>query len=61
MLKPADWVTINVHAIITGLTRKAIEKKIENGYWLEGKQFKRAPDGRIFISVPGYYDWVEGK
>jgi hypothetical protein len=55
---PAPYVTIGLASSITGLTRKAIERKIEEGKWLEGLEYIRR-DGRIFISMKGYTAWVE--
>ena len=54
-----DYVTIPVAAAITGYTPKAIRRKIEAGVWLEGREFRRAPDGHVLISVKGYELWVE--
>lgn len=56
---PVRYVTIDVAATVTGLTRKAIERKIEDGKWLENKQYRRAADGRIYIDIRGYEQWVE--
>ena len=56
---PAKYVTIALAAIITGLTEKAIRRKIEEGKWIEGREYRRSPDGGIFISLTGYYQWVE--
>lgn len=58
-LAPAPYVTIPLAATISGLTVKAIEKKIEVGKWLEGREYRRSPDGGIFISIKGYTSWVE--
>ncbi len=55
----ADYVTIPVAAAITGYSAKAIRRKIEAGVWLEGREFRRAPDGHVLISVKGYELWVE--
>jgi hypothetical protein len=55
----AEYVTIPVAAAITGYTAKAIRRKIEAGVWLEGREFRRAPDGHVLISVKGYELWVE--
>ena len=33
--------------------------KIEDGIWLEGREFRRAPDGHVLISLKGYQQWVE--
>jgi hypothetical protein len=54
-----DYVTISVAAAITGYSAKAIRRKIESGIWLEGREFRRAPDGHVLISVKGYELWVE--
>jgi hypothetical protein len=56
---PAPYVTINLASAITGLTRKAIERKIEDGKWIEGREYRRSPDGGIFVSIEGYRKWVE--
>lgn len=56
---PAPYVTIALAAIMTGLTEKAIRRKIEDGKWLEGREFRRSEDGGIFISMQGYARWVE--
>jgi hypothetical protein len=55
----ADYVTIPVAAALTGYSAKAIRRKIESGVWLEGREFRRAPDGHVLISVKGYELWVE--
>lgn len=58
-LAPAPYVVIPLAATITGLSAKAIYRKIEEGHWLEGREFKRGPDGHIYISIKGYTAWVE--
>ncbi|WP_071733003.1 excisionase [Burkholderia ubonensis] len=59
LISPAPYVTVGLAATITGLTEKAIRRKIEDGKWLEGREFRRSPDGGIFISIKGYQQWVE--
>ena len=56
---PAPYVTIALAAIVTGLSEKAIRRKIEDGKWLEGREYRRSPDGGIFISLKGFQQWVE--
>jgi len=56
---PAPYITIALAAVITGLSEKAIRRKIEDGKWLEGREYVRSPDGGIFISMTGYKRWVE--
>lgn len=55
----ADYVTIPIASAMTGYSAKAIRRKIEAGVWLEGREFRRAPDGHVLISVKGYEQWVE--
>lgn len=59
-LAPARFVTIKNAAMVIGLTEKAIQRKIEEGYWVEGKQYRRAPDGRIYVDLEGFAKWVTG-
>ncbi len=59
LVAPAPYVTIALAALITGLTEKAIRRKIEDGKWLEGREYRKSPDGGIFISIKGYQQWVE--
>ena len=56
---PASYVTIRLASAITGLSEKAIQRKIEDGKWLETREYRRSPDGGIFISLKGYQQWVE--
>lgn len=58
-VSPAPYVTVSLAATITGLTEKAIRRKIQEGKWLEGREYRRSPDGGIFISLKGYQQWVE--
>jgi hypothetical protein len=54
---PFEWVLIPVASAATGLSVKAIERKIEEGKWLDGREYVRR-DGRIFVSVKGFNRWV---
>jgi hypothetical protein len=58
-IAPAPYVTVPLAAAITGLSVKAIRRKIEDGKWLEGREYRRSPDGGIFISLKGYQQWLE--
>lgn len=55
----ARYVLIPLFSSLTGYTPKAIRRKIEDGVWVEGGQFRRAPDGHILMDLQGYYEWVE--
>lgn len=59
-VSPAPYVKIPLAATIFGTTRKAIECKIASGKWVEGRQYRRSPDGEIYISVKGVTAWIEG-
>jgi hypothetical protein len=61
LILPARYVRIVLAQALTGYTVKAIERKIERGDWVEGKLWRRAPDGRIVIDMTGYHQWVEGR
>jgi hypothetical protein len=37
---------------------KAAEKKIDSQVWMEGRQYRRAPDGRRLVDLEGYEKWV---
>ncbi len=61
IVAPAPYVTISLASKITGLSEKAIRRKIEDGKWIEGREYRRSPDGGIFISVKGFMKWVEAE
>ena len=54
-----EWVLIPMFASMTGYTDKAVRRKIEDGVWIEGKHYRRVPDGRITMNLKKYYQWVE--
>jgi hypothetical protein len=45
-------------ALAYGLTKKAIEHKIADGKWLEGVQYHRDEEGRIWLDQKGIMRWV---
>jgi hypothetical protein len=53
------FVTIKKFSELSGYSERAIRCKIDLGVWLEGVQYKRAPDNRILIDMEGYQKWVE--
>lgn len=59
-MHPVNWVTIKKFSELTGYTEDAVRAKLANGVWLESALWKKAPDGRILMNLPGYNDWVEG-
>lgn len=55
---PARFVTIELAEAVIGLTASAIRTKIGKGVWVEGRQYRRAPDGRVFVDLRGFEEWV---
>lgn len=55
----APYVLLKKAEELTGYTVKAMERKIERGQWVEGREWTRAPDGRRMLIVKGYVAWVE--
>ena len=53
------YVKLNRFELLTGYTEKAVRRKIEEGIWFEGREFRRAPDGHILVDLLGYEKWVE--
>lgn len=60
-MAPARYVTIKGAAIAMGLTEEAIRKRVERGVWLENVQWRRSPDGRIWIDLKAIEAWIESK
>lgn len=57
----ARYIRIPKFVDETGYTARAVETKISRGVWLEGKVYRRAPDGSILIDMEGYEKWVENQ
>ena len=57
---PPRYVLIRRFAELTGYTVKAVQRKMEDGVWVEGREWKKAPDGHPMIDVEGFQRWVEG-
>lgn len=58
-IPPARYIRLPLFERLTGYSQKAVRRKIETGAWLEGREYRRAPDGHIIIDMQGYYKWVE--
>lgn len=54
------YVRIVKFVELTGYTEKAVRRKIEDGVWVAGREYKKAPDGSILMDLEGYERWVEG-
>lgn len=59
-MQSSRYVRLPLFERMTGYTQKAVRRKIEEGVWVEGRQYKRAPDGHILVDMEGYARWVEG-
>ncbi|QCP54545.1 excisionase [Trinickia violacea] len=58
-IAPAPYVTVKMAAATIGLSEKALRRKIEDGKFVEGREYRRSPDGGIFISLKGFAAWLE--
>ena len=54
------WMLLPLFCAMTGYTEKAVRRKIEDGVWLQGRVWRKAPDGHVTIDLQAYYRWVEG-
>jgi len=54
------YMRIKLFAELTGYSEKAVRRKIEEGIFVEGIHFKRAPDNCILIDATEFERWVEG-
>lgn len=54
----AETVTVGLAAQALGLSEAAIRRKIQEGVWIEGRQYHRAPDKKIYIDLPQVTTWV---
>jgi len=57
----ARYVLLPKFVELSGYTVKAIQRKIETGAWLEGREYRRAPDGHILVDLEGFERWVENQ
>lgn len=57
-IRAAPFVTITLASAMTGLSEKAIRRKIEDGKWLVGREVFKSPDGGVFVSIKGFENWV---
>lgn len=53
------YKTIKQFAAESGYTERAIRSKCQDGTWIEGQVWMRAPDRRVLISIEGFNAWVE--
>ena len=58
-LPPARYVTVNLAAQQRGLSPGAVRKRIQRGLWVEGREWRRGPDGRIWVDNKAVDAWIE--
>lgn len=58
LVNSSRFVVAALLSAMTGLTVRAIDGKRATGVWLEGQEWRRAPDGGIYYDVEGYERWV---
>lgn len=54
-----NWVLIKKITELIGYTDDAIRAKIARGIWLEGKHWRKAPDGRLMFNLEAIQKWIE--
>ncbi len=54
----ARFVLLHLAAAMTGATKKALERKIERGMWIEGKHFRRR-DGGVWVDMNAIEQWID--
>lgn len=59
MQNASRWVLIKRLAELTGYSEDAVRHKVKNGTWLQGRIWRKAPDGRIFVNLDEFERWVE--
>jgi hypothetical protein len=58
LVVPARRCLAKVASAALGYTPKAMDRKREEGYWLKGVHWFRAPDGRIHYDIEAIEKWV---
>jgi len=53
-----DSLRIKKFCELTGWTVEAVKMKIKRGVWLNGREYIKAIDGNIVISITGYEAWI---
>lgn len=55
----SQWVLVKRFAEVTGYSENAVRHKVKNGTWVQGRLWRKAPDGRVFIHLGEFERWVE--
>lgn len=54
-----NWITTKKFSELSGYTAKAVYNKTSKGVWRHNVIWRKAPDGRVLISIEEYERWVE--
>ena len=52
------YIPIEVFCAMGYYSVEAVRKKISRHQWLQNQEWCKAPDGRIYIDMEGFYKWV---
>lgn len=61
MSNPNRWMLIKRFAEVTDYSENAVRHKIKGGIWVEGRIWRKAPDGRIFVNMDEFERWLESQ
>jgi len=53
-----DSIKIKKFCDLTGETEAAVRHLINDGVWLDGREYTRMPNGRLWISIKGFENWI---
>ncbi len=52
------FVLLAMFCALVGYTEKAARRKIEEGVWTQGREYRKAPDGRVLVDLEAFERWV---
>lgn len=61
VVEGVEWVTTKKIEDLFGFTEKAISRKIERGFLLEGKHWKWTPDNVRVFNIKTFNEWLKQK
>ena len=57
-VRAARFVTVELAGTMMGLSADAVRKRMQRGVWVEGKHYRKTPDGRVWVDMEGIEKWV---
>lgn len=58
MTYPVRHVKLSKFEELTGYTANSVHQKIKTGAWAEGREYIKAPDGRVLVDLERYDEWA---